>query len=422
MRRVAVSLLLLVVAAPVHAAGFFFLHNSASPVTVPGGTSSFFVDDQEPPDQPVVVEAITVADDATVSFPVFTSVPFAADTALEPFVGASVNLSADVEMTECATFSQTVSRVSTSGTVTSLATKSFSSLTVSASPDSGLTGFTDTGLLMPVPVTTVMTGEGVALTVTITNKCGSSRTVWLSYDSQAAESGMRFISRTEVEFKCQATTALSSGKFLQTKAKCILACEKHVLSGSQPASDCVPPFGGATADCISRIATLTTNRETGCLDCPECYSGGDCSADASARLFILESIVDAVSSQVYCDDSSSSDGLNPIEAKCQQRNASTLGKVGADVLKCLTACRKKEFKGRVPAGSCAPPVSDPKTAACLTKVETKAASRIDAACALDSPECYTVWNGSMFASWVSGGAQNLDPSLFCGSPSGAFVD
>ena len=91
MTRLARSLLLLVVAVPVQAAGILWLHHSAAPVAVPGGASSFFLDDQEPPAlQPIVVQALTVADTATASFPVFTSIPFASDVALEAFVGSSV--------------------------------------------------------------------------------------------------------------------------------------------------------------------------------------------------------------------------------------------------------------------------------------------------------------------------------------------
>src|SRR5262249_6963784 len=153
------------------------------------------------------VEEITVADDATVAFPTFISVPFAADTTLDPFVAVNVELSANQEMTECATFSQTVARIGTGGMATTLGSRSFSDLTIPMSTDSGVTGFTDAGLLMAVTNgAMIQTGEGIAVTVKITNKCGADRTVWLAYDSLDAESSVRSVPVSEVEFKCQLRT------------------------------------------------------------------------------------------------------------------------------------------------------------------------------------------------------------------------
>jgi|CXWL01.1.fsa_nt_gi hypothetical protein len=422
MTRFALSLLLLAVAAPTHASTIRWLHHSASPVTVPGGTSSFFLDDQPPPDlQPIVVETVTINDGTTVSLPTFTSVPFASDTPLEPFVSASVNLSADQEMTACVTFSQTVAQLSTSGVATTLGARMVSGLTLPMSPDVGLTGFTSIGLLGAITSgSTVHTGEGVALTVTLTNNCGADRTVYLSYDSPDANAYVRFVPTSEVEFKCQTTTSGLAGGFVYKKEKCLASCWGGVGKGIQPASDCVPPFGGKTALCISSLETKTIAKESACLDCPECYSGGDCAADATARVAGLESIVDGLSPALFCDDSGSGDGLSALEAKCQQRTATYLGKLANDVLKCLMNCHKREFKGRVPAGVCSSPVSDAKTVTCLTKVNAKVIVGIDRSCT-DAPECYAL-DGAGWTAAVSPTVEGLDGGLFCGSPSGAFVD
>src|SRR5262249_26557188 len=142
---------------------------------------------------------------------------------------------------------------------------------------------------------------------------------------------------------------------------------------------------------------------------------------ANSRIDTMESTVDALQPQIFCDDSGSADGLTDLEARCQDRIAMSVGKLFAAELKCLTACRKKEFKSRVPAGSCTPPVSDQRTLDCLEKVEGSAAFMIDRTCSLDTPECDTN-DGAAWASMVAASAQGLDGGLFCGSPSGAFVD
>ncbi len=182
----------------------------------------------------------------------------------------------------------------------------------------------------------------------------------------------------------------------------------------------MPPYAGDTASCVLRAEGKVVSRESACLDCPECYSGGDCPADAVARIPGLEGIVDTLEPSVFCDDSGSTDGLTVTESRCQQKTAAYLGKLSNGTLKCLTACRKKEFKGAIPAGSCTPPVSDPRTITCLSKIETRTAASIDRACLADPPECYTT-GGAGWVDLVKTPVQGLEGGLFCGSPSGAFV-
>jgi hypothetical protein len=414
MARLALFLFLFSVTGKATATGPLWLHHSATAVAVPGGSTNFFMDESGPPPlQPVVIETLTVANGATVPIPMFTSTPFAADTLLEPFVTAYVNLSADEAMDACVGFTLTVAHVDGAGVPTTLASRSYGFVTLPLSPDGGLTEFTGVGITAPLPPgTTVHTGEGLSLTGELTNNCGTDRTVWLSYDSQDAGARVGFATSEAVEFKCKTTTATLSAKFVPTKQKCLARCRAGVVKGSVLASECVPPFSGRTLDCVTKIETTTATKAAACLDCPECYSGGDCAADSTSRVGLLETIVDSFQPTIFCDDSGSGDGLTSDEFKCQLKIAGVTAKLQTDVMKCLLYCRKSEFKMAIPAGSCTPPVTDPKAAACLAKASLKAATSIDKACGLNPPECDTS-TGAMWASTVIAIPQALDAITFC---------
>jgi hypothetical protein len=107
--------------------------------------------------------------------------------------------------------------------------------------------------------------------------------------------------------------------------------------------------------------------------------------------------------------------------------AKTTAKLAASIGKCYEACVVKEFKGTISLGSCLVPAPfDPAAAACLTKAVAKSAAKIDGKCATPgaNPTCYAPANdtGAEWAELTKYAVEFEVPLVFCGSPSGAFLD
>jgi hypothetical protein len=135
-----------------------------------------------------------------------------------------------------------------------------------------------------------------------------------------------------------------------------------------------------------------------------------------------ETQLDVIASAVFCDDSSSGDGLTPEEAKCQDTTAKALSNFASKKGLCYRKCRADEHKGKIPAGSCTPPASDPKTTDCISKLETKTATLIDKKCEPlggDRPECYGSTDGAGWAGLVETGVDSASGQdqgdLYCQS-------
>jgi len=229
---------------------------------------------------------------------------------------------------------------------------------------------------------------------------------------------------TDDEEKCQIGTSLAQGKFVAEAAKCAIKCQQAARKGGN-AADCVPPFGGATLQCINLAETKAEGLEQSkCAKvCPECYSGGDCTADSISRTTNNLSQANTFGALIYCDDSGSGDGLTKVEAKCADTAAKTLSKYVAALGKCGQKCAANEHKGKIPVGSCVPPASDAKTQTCINAATTKATSLIDAKCG-DTPDCYlpTLDSGAELTGAVGAVVQAAYGATYCGSPSGAFLD
>lgn len=233
------------------------------------------------------------------------------------------------------------------------------------------------------------------------------------------------------ESKCQTGGAGAIAKFVGAKQKCITKCEAGARKGSNPATDCSPPYGGATATCINdplkgaEAKAVAAFQKACSKDCPECYSGGNCTTEANNRVTSTEAQIDALVSVIYCDDSASPDQLTTLEAKCQDATAKTLAKFVGAKSKCYAKCEAAEASGKLPPNSCNPPTAaDAKTAACVQKAEGKSAAGIDKACAApkgESPECYGTQNGTSFTALVEAAVDSTLPATYCASPSGAFV-
>jgi hypothetical protein len=225
---------------------------------------------------------------------------------------------------------------------------------------------------------------------------------------------------TKDECKCEANTAKAQAAFVNAKAKCLTKCQEFAISGKEPASDCTAPYAGITRACVDKAESKAVLAENKCKDCPECYAGGDCSTDAQTRTAGTEAQVDLLGPVVLCDDSASPDGLSKKEQICEKQTAFSLAKFAAAKSKCYQKCRLAECLGKVPAGSCTPPASDPKTQECITKAETVCTTTADAKCT-DAPECYGGAAPSSFCSAVEAAVDSAYPTTYCGSPSGAFL-
>ncbi len=237
---------------------------------------------------------------------------------------------------------------------------------------------------------------------------------------------------TKDESKCQTGGSNVIAKFVAAKQKCVTKCEAGARKGTNPATDCDPPYAGTTSTCINdpvkgAEAKAIAGFQKACSkDCPECYSGGDCTAEANTRVASTEAQVDLLVSVVYCDDSASPDQLTKGEAKCQDSTAKTLAKFVGAKSKCYAKCETAEASGKLPPNSCNPPVAaDPKTAACVQKAEQKSIDGINKACAPpkgESPECYgSSVTGAFLTATVEAAVDGTLPATYCASPSGAFV-
>lgn len=223
------------------------------------------------------------------------------------------------------------------------------------------------------------------------------------------------------ECKCQTATGKGQGKFVQSKQKCVTKCEQNARKGKEPAADCAPPYAGATASCVAKAETKAQQSETkGCAkDCPECYSGGNCSADARSRTDDTETQVDGFVPLIYCSPAPT----DVDQQKCQDTQAGEAAKFAAAKATCYAECRDAECKGKAAPGSCTPPASDAKTAACISKAESKCAANVDEKCpAANVPACSAFTTGAALCGAIESAVDATDASTYCASPSGAFLD
>ena len=231
---------------------------------------------------------------------------------------------------------------------------------------------------------------------------------------------------TNDELQCQLATSLTVGKFIAGKMQCIASCRQNAYANAVAPTECVPPYGGETFGCVtSQESTGTGGIQSSCnQDCPECYTNGDCAADSQSKISDAEAHVEALASDVFCDDSGSADGLTLSEHKCQMTVAKFLSLFAAKKMKCYAHCRKGEVGGKIPPGDCTPAAADARTQLCISRLEEKVAFVIDRRCesginpSAAKPECgsYPTTDG---AGWVAAEEEVVDgmhPGLFCNDP------
>jgi hypothetical protein len=234
------------------------------------------------------------------------------------------------------------------------------------------------------------------------------------------------------QLKCQAGFAKNVTKFAVNKGKCAQKCLTKARKTSGPYTGCKPPdyTDPETHACIfdpvkGVEAKASAKMAKGCVgDCPNCYA--DISfCDGVVLVTGVEMIVDDIGLQVYCREASDMTPT-PQEAKCEDTVAKSLTKYLGTKAKCYQKCIEAEFKGKIPANSCvAPSPADIATQECIVKSGTKIVESIDKVCVTvpGNPPCYSP--GMTGADWAELGDVGVDgaaPLIFCGSPSGAFVD
>lgn len=247
---------------------------------------------------------------------------------------------------------------------------------------------------------------------------------------------------TDAEFKCMASLSKGAGKFVGSKAKCVSKCLQNFWKGQGSNLDCAPPYAGTTAECVNDTVLDKKGAEDkfrdairkACdptfkpgTDCPECYSGGDCSnsGEATNRVQTVEGQVDSFVPGVACEQA----GADVAEQKCQLNTAKVLSKHVASINKCYDKCYSNARKGTITFASCVTPPSDPTTSLCLSKASGKAIAGIDKKCNQvvpnanpDCPGPDQYPDGASWTNLVNIVIEGNVPTIYCASPSGAFVE
>jgi hypothetical protein len=438
MRRTALltgSILVLAATTPARAATFYF-HKSPTPVAVPGGTTTFVLDENAPVASTPVAESVSVPKKTTSSLPTFIAPAFTAPATLGLDFDVLVHLSANLSIDSCATVVATIERVDAGGGRSFLANGSVG-VSIPQGGGGGTTGFAPLTISFarecgsPTQDAVIGTGESIAVTVSISNSCKANRTVSLAYDATSAPTAGTFDPLPPVDplflracfAKCQLGTSKASVKFIGAKMKCVLKCESGARRGSNSIVDCIPPYSGLTAICVSvaesKATTAIAHSCTGPGRCPTCY-GGDCNAFAPVLVNLFELMLDGYVPGVFCDDTT-----DTAKVKCIDGNAKALAKFHAAKNKCYDKCFSSEIKGAIAPGSCGPPATDPIAALCIVKAEDKAIASIDRACFVSpavAPACYSGATAADFVSSMEGSVDAFVPAVYCASPSGAFVE
>jgi hypothetical protein len=198
--------------------------------------------------------------------------------------------------------------------------------------------------------------------------------------------------------------------------ECLAKCE------TSPGRSCGPfsSFDTITADCLSRAsaaAQIPVLRQCAGTDCPECYDGGlDCLSYASFNFAETESFVELAIDALYCDDSSSADGLTRAEQSCQQGLTRASGRFIETLQRCFTNCQQAVQRGATGFSSCEAafvdtPTFDPRTQRCVDQARARLLDSCNNHCA-DPPDCFP-YTCSEAAELVEQQALGTVPTAYC---------
>jgi hypothetical protein len=98
-----------------------------------------------------------------------------------------------------------------------------------------------------------------------------------------------------------------------------------------------------------------------------------------------------------------------------------LAKTAVATGRCVVACRRRELRGAVPAGSCTTgALSEPRVAACIAAVKRRAGTPLQRACRVP-PACLAAGLPTLVDRVQTQIVSDYRLFILCGSPSGAFL-
>jgi pimeloyl-ACP methyl ester carboxylesterase len=264
--------------------------------------------------------------------------------------------------------------------------------------------------------------EGFSAAINVPNWATSENVTSIVLHAHDQPSALE-IPAGEDELECETATSKALAKFVKAKGKCVEKCLKGRRKGGGPYDDCRAPYGGETAACIAdpekgAEAKAREKIAKRCADaCPACYAtGGNC-PEGAAFVAATEEHVDDLGPLIHCLEA---EGATPdkAQAKCEDGVAKHLIKFTGAKAKCYDKCVAREFKGKLPAGSCtAGDPADADTRACIQKAETKAAEKIDEDCGKPGakPACHGDRDGATWAAVVENLIDAQAPFVYCAS-------
>jgi hypothetical protein len=164
---------------------------------------------------------------------------------------------------------------------------------------------------------------------------------------------------TTEEYRCMAVGSRATQRWVKNRFKCVTKCFQRYWHLQSVESECLPPYGGEMLECIAGLAG-TDARLTSAIvkrcdaargkDCPECWSGGDCSAagEAGARPALVGPLIDALVGEVFCERASAS----AEERDCQLKTSKYLAKLVRNAGRCTDTCAAKARAGTVDFVEC----------------------------------------------------------------------
>jgi hypothetical protein len=220
---------------------------------------------------------------------------------------------------------------------------------------------------------------------------------------------------TAAEHQCQNAFGKALVDFGAGTAACLQQCETN------PGRRCDPFFPDTiTGDCLSRVRASAQGRvlrQCAGTDCPECYGGGlDCASYANSAFSQAASTTQQAIGLLYCNDSSSPDGLTRAEQRCQEGLVRDSGHFVEKLQGCFASCAQAVQRGATGFSSCEAafldtPTFDPKTQRCVDKARARLLSSCGEHCT-DPPDCFP-YSCSETAQLIEQQALAADPTTYC---------
>jgi hypothetical protein len=220
---------------------------------------------------------------------------------------------------------------------------------------------------------------------------------------------------TPAEHRCQDAFGNALVTFSNGTGACLVDCETN------PGRRCSLSFPDAiTGDCLSRAlaaAQVPVLRNCAGSDCPECYGGGtNCASYANSAFSQEAGVLSQAIATLYCDDSSSADGLTRAEQSCQRGLARASGRFFATLQRCFRNCQKAVQRGTTGFSSCESafldtPTFDPRTQRCIDRARAVLLDGCQNHCA-DPPDCFP-YSCSETALLVETEALAAEPATYC---------